>query len=56
MSGLENLNLGINLGDVFSLVSTFFTQFWYLIAFGIALIAFPRVVRAVKGAAGGGGK
>ncbi len=54
MSGLELLSLGISLGDVFSLISTFFTQFWYLIAFGLALLAFPRVVRAVRGSVGGG--
>jgi len=53
MSGLENLTLGIELGDIFTLISTFFTQFWYLIAFGIALLAFPKVVRSVRGAVGG---
>ena len=56
MSGLDQLSLGISIGDVFTIISTFFTQFWYLIALGLGLIAFPKVVKAVRGAIGGGGR
>lgn len=50
---VDSLTLGIELSDVFVLISAFFTNFWYLIALGLALLAFPRVVRAVRGAVGG---
>lgn len=47
-------DFGIQISDIFTIIGAFFTEFWYLIAFGLALLAFPRVIRAVRSSVGGG--
>lgn len=49
---MTGLTLNINVEDVFNYISQLFTAYWPLLAFGLGVLAFPKIITAAKSVIG----